>query len=93
MTWRRRLASPKELVNRCHSPVFGIGWPARNGTDPTYRADMIEAANRGGLFSVKITVNDDGAATHNGGRALCPNRSGGRDRRDGPSHARVHGPG
>ena len=39
-------------------------------------------------LSVLFTTNDDDAANHSGGRGT--NRSGGRDRRDGPTHAHAH---
>ena len=38
-------------------------------------------------LSVLFTTNDDDAANHSGGRGT--NRSGGRDRRDGPTHAHA----
>jgi hypothetical protein len=38
---------------------------------------------------VKVTTNGDDAASHSGGRGT--NRSGGRDRRDGPTHAHARG--
>ncbi|MGY3606775.1 MULTISPECIES: hypothetical protein [unclassified Bradyrhizobium] len=37
---------------------------------------------------VKITTNGDDAASHGGGPDTS--RSGGRDRRDGPTHAHAH---
>ena len=36
---------------------------------------------------VNVTTNGDDAANHSGGRGT--NRSNGRDRRDGPTHARL----
>jgi hypothetical protein len=66
------------------------------GIRPTSRAGLDLDRGRqtvAASICVKSPVNDDGAANHNGGRALDPNRNGGRDRRDDPSHARVHGPG
>jgi hypothetical protein len=40
-------------------------------------------------LEMKVTTNgDDDAANHSDGRGA--NRSDGRDRRDGPTHARVH---
>src|SRR5215468_5756422 len=40
-------------------------------------------------LEVKITTNGDDAASHSGGPET--NRSGGRDRRDGPTHGHGHG--
>ena len=39
-------------------------------------------------LEMKVTTNGDDAANHSDGRGA--NRSDGRDRRDGPTHARVH---
>jgi hypothetical protein len=36
MNWRRRLVSPKDESTDARSLAFGIEWPARSGTDPTY---------------------------------------------------------
>ena len=41
------------------------------------------------FFEVKVTTNGDDAASHSGGRGT--NRSGGRDRRDGPTRAHARG--
>jgi hypothetical protein len=53
-----------------------------------------EAANYCSLslfwLDVKVTTNGDDGASHSGGRGT--NRSGGRDRRDGPTHAHARGP-
>src|SRR5690349_12747502 len=58
-----------------------------------------EAANSCSPFlrpEVKVTANGDDAASHGGGRGTnrgdgpYANRSDGRDRRDGPTHARAH---
>ncbi len=36
MNWRGRLVSPKDEATDARSLAFGIEWPARSGTDPTY---------------------------------------------------------
>lgn len=50
------------------------------------RENLPKSAHDTARHEAKVTTNGDDAASHSGGRGTS--RSGGRDRRDGPTHAR-----